>query len=136
MCASEAQQRFGSLRLGQRPLAGGVPNLVARQPAPGGLYREDAGELARVPAARLPRAPLAPQAQRLALEHVRTGFERRHHPSLRRRDRISAQQTRLQLVDVVRRLETIREREAAPLLDDANLEFRVASLVVALDNGD
>src|SRR2546423_15554106 len=39
------------LRLGQRPLAGLVPDFIARQPAPGGLDGEDASEAGRVPAA-------------------------------------------------------------------------------------
>src|SRR5439155_1088034 len=47
------------LRLGQRPLAGLVPNFIARQPAPGGLDGEDASEAGRVPAAGHPRTSLA-----------------------------------------------------------------------------
>src|SRR3954453_16673518 len=60
-----------SLGFRQRPLAGLVPDLVAGQPAPGGLGGEDAGELRRVPAAGGPRRALPPQAEGLALQQVR-----------------------------------------------------------------
>src|SRR5687768_5953135 len=55
-----------SLRLGQRPFSGIVPDLVAREPAPARLHGKNAGVAGRVPAARMPGAPLPPHAQGLA----------------------------------------------------------------------
>src|SRR5436190_9883496 len=70
-CVSSSARILLLLRLRQRPFAGLVPDLVARQPAPGGLDGEDAGEARRVPPAAGARAALPPQAQRLPFEQVR-----------------------------------------------------------------
>src|SRR5262245_25926433 len=70
------------LRLRQRPLPRLVPDLVAGQPTPGGLDGEDAGELRRVPPARVTRRALPPQAQGLTFQQVRTMPQWRDDASL------------------------------------------------------
>src|SRR5262249_39683929 len=124
----------GSLRFGQGPLARLVPDLVTRQPAPGGLHGEDAGEARGVPAAGCARAALPPQAEGLPLQQVRTVVERRQGPRLRRERRIARNEARLHFVDVVPRFETVAQHQRVVDARQADLERLVASLVVALDD--
>src|SRR5262249_33031047 len=56
------------LGFGQRPFACLMPDFVAGQPAPGGLDREHAGELGRVPPTGGAGRALTPHAQRLAFQ--------------------------------------------------------------------
>src|SRR5438046_2436554 len=80
---------YPSARFGHWPIAGFVPDFVARQPTPGRLYREDARVLGRVPAARLPVAALPPHAQDLPFQQMWADLERRHHDRLGRHTRIA-----------------------------------------------
>src|SRR5262245_19344039 len=72
--AAPLAARFG---FRQRPFPRFVPNLVARQPAPGRLHGENTGEPRWIPAARHARAALAPQAQGLTLQQMWTVLQRR-----------------------------------------------------------
>ena len=60
-----------------------------------------------------PRAALPPQAQRLPFEQVRAVLQRRQHARLRRHGRVAGEQPRLQLVDVVARLEAVAQHQRA-----------------------
>src|SRR4051812_25927651 len=82
-----------SLGFGNRPVAGVVPDLVAGEPAPRRLDREDARELGGVPAARLPGAALLPQTHGLSGEQMRTVLDRRDDPRLGGRGRVARIET-------------------------------------------
>src|ERR1700746_2832069 len=62
---------ISSLGFRQRPFSRFVPDLVAGQPAPGGLDGEDGRKPGRVPSTACPGASLSPQAQGLSFEKVR-----------------------------------------------------------------
>src|SRR5438270_12385399 len=105
---AQATEFEPSLCFRQRPFPRGEPDLVAGEPAPGGLDGENASELAGVPAAGDPGASLAPKTQRLPLQHVRTRFEWSKHACFRWPRRVSRKHARFELIKVVHRSEPLR----------------------------
>ncbi len=119
---------------GKRPFARFVPDLIARQPSPRRLDSEDAAKAGRIPSAGRSGAALAPQAQSLPFQEVRTVLERREHSRLGRHGRVTRHQPRFELIHVVRRLQPIAQHQRAPESHDLNPVCRIAALVVALDD--
>src|SRR4051812_47573465 len=121
-------------RLGQWPVTGIVPDFVASQPTPCRLDGEYAGEPSRVPAARGPRGTLPPQAERLALEQMRTMFERRNDPRFRRHSGIARQESSFHVVDVVSGFESVSQQNRAAGAVHADSVFGVATGVVLFNH--
>src|SRR5262245_40100986 len=118
-CANEmllcSTAGVASFRFGERPFTGLVPDLVTREPAPGSLHREHARVFRRIPAAGLPVASLSPHAQDLSFEQMRARYERGQDLRLRRLAWIVRRQARLQMIDIVHRLETIAKEQSLAL---------------------
>src|SRR6185437_7361669 len=81
-----------------------------------------------------PRTALSPQTQRLSLKKMRTMLERGQDARLRRHGRITGNQPRLELINVVPRLEAIAQHESPAQPTHTDLEGRIAPVVVALDD--